>query len=343
MPFYQLLMSINKISPKFILYYIMSIIVAERNDSNIIQASNNGQGNITMNQHGYLNVELKSINGESIDTGSGVNSDGTQRICIANDDTQLTNMQKYIVDGRMNPNCRYKFCGGFLNNIGNDDYYALCRDIIIPFIGISPPGFTCEIFANSINDRTTGSGCNSVHLKYIDSNGDVKDDIVNLDNETNEANSDIREIIEFKCKTFGSLGYNDGFITLQFDNGLFNTIIPANFNNSMPFGIEVPQNGHTLLKKITITSVENSNPDIDLEVKILLIEYRGGNVLFTYRTLFLQRCKYLESVTFDLSEIPPIEGSGLSNVNFGIYPIAKAIGSSSTAAQVFLSAINIDQ
>jgi len=323
----------------------MTAIKALRNDNDDLQTYNNGHENVTMNKYGNLNVNVKSIKGSTIDMYSGNSGDGTQRVCIANDDIPFTNVRNYIVDKRINSGYRYKICGGIGIGIDSINYYIFDNYTPTIYTRVSPPIGNVKINSLSVDDTSNGTGCRSVYLKYIDSSKDVKEDIINMQGgPLISLNPEIREIIEFKCKTFGSLNHNDGTITL------YNSVLPSvtinrinlQFNNSLNYGIEIPQDGYTLLKKLTVTSLETVDLTADLEIKILLIERYISTPNYIYRTLLLCRCKYSKTIEIDLSYFPPIYGSQSSISNFAIYPVAKSLGVSTTTTQAFLTAINVD-
>jgi len=325
----------------------MITIKAIRNDVDRPGPQQDVPGLLCMNKYGHLNMNLNKVLDNTIDTNSGIVTPNTQRICIASNNVPIMDIQKKIVDKRIGSTYRYKTCGGISSSIDDDEYCAVENtSVTIHYTLLTPPINQTYIASSNSLDSSSNNGCNSVYLKYIDSNGDVKEDTVDTNgNIPVSIGTNVREIIEFKCSTFGSLGYNVGDITLYDDDILhLSSYIYAQQRDSRLIGIEIPQNGYTLLKSITIASLEQTNTNVDIELKLLLVERHLSIPNYVYRTLLVRRCRYQKSITFDLTGFSPIYGSQSPNINFAIYPVLKAIVDtpSNTTAQVFLDAINVD-
>jgi len=317
----------------------MTTIKAVREDEDTILTSNNELGYLTMNKYGHLNINIKSIDGNSLSMGLDTNDNITQRLCISNDDGPSIDTQNYLTDFRFNSNCRPKMCGG-IGNIAPDEYYiptynsVLRLQVILPLLG--------NIMVNL--DNLSDVVNSSIYFKYIDLNG-IINELTIIPNGLYLINlgSNIREIIEFNF-TSSENDYNQGNIFLTNIDDTIIDVIPPRVSNYVPVRIEVPQNGYTLLKSLTISSLERVDLDVYIDVIIVIQEIYliNGSYSRIYRTIFNQQCRNRESITFDLSEIPPIYGSQSKDSNFAIYSAIKAVGGSSTMIQTHLIAINVD-
>jgi len=324
----------------------MIVIKATRSDNNKLQTLVNDLGYVTMNKYGHLYCDIESINNNSVTVNSGYKDNSTKRVCLATDDVLFTDIPKYIIDKRINSTYRYKTCGGF-STINSTDYCAVGANVnLLSYTTLSPSFGTLSCVSTDTSDSSSGSGCTSVRLKYINSLGEQKEDTVSTTGTTPfNIGTNVREIIDFKCLTFGSNPpENHGDISLTNSDGKNVARIKTSFNNSLFFGIEIPINGYTLLRTLTVSSVENTNANVNVEIKLVIVEKRLTSPNYVYRFVFSQRCQFQKSITFDLSNFAPIYGLKDSNINFAIYPVFKSINDSNynTSINAFLSAINVN-
>lgn len=73
-----------------------AILRALRTDTNTTRVNDNEYDNIVLNQYGHIKIDSNQIKSVDIDVNSGNLSNGTQRVSIATDDVNISQMQSDI-------------------------------------------------------------------------------------------------------------------------------------------------------------------------------------------------------------------------------------------------------
>jgi hypothetical protein len=270
--------------------------------------------------------------------------------------TNLDNTNIYLIDGRLNMNYRYKNIHGVNNDIVTSDYQFsvnLQDSTTYTIDDCSPPiGDVSYVYSTSVNDDLIGIGARIIYLKYIDKNGDTKEEDLEMDGVThvNLAYDNLRELLEFYVKTWGgnlltqSALINAGTIYLceNVSDKIISAILPGK-NTHQPIQIQVPNNGVTLLKNLELYNQESNNfSHIDFRLYKVGRYLDSGDYNFDIQIIYSLRCRYQSDIIIDLSFLPPIYGYTTITSNMCIVPMLIGTNESSfsTYGSINLSAIN---
>ncbi len=251
---------------------------------------------------GSSTSDITHLGGNAISTDTGTYSNGTMRVTVAQNDP--------IVDKRNNTFYTYGMLGGNSREIVNSAY--------IPFAAASnslpstdpdsfkPPFDDLHIVAaDNTHDASAGDSARSVLLEYYDIGNSFQSLTEDLGDNTTITG--VRRIVTFKVVSWGTNKYNYSDILLS-DTGDTDliAIIPGFYNVSPRFQQEIPLNGKIWLDQLEVASMEDTNVDQNVKIRVIARTYDGTDIFD--QILFAAGVPYQQVQKYDLSFLPPISG-----------------------------------
>lgn len=317
-----------------------------------------------------IEMDVTAINGNLVDAGSGIKSTGSQRVTIANDDTNLKAISNFLCDFRyfpLNTTPEYsKFTkvqakinpvvfpyptSGFatiMNNTGvSQPTMTMVTDSIVTlpnspiYITVFPAGSinyslpfdTSRIGCMSANDATAGSYARQVNLVYRDNNDVLQNVTHNLSNTGTTYN--IRRLINFEVVSWGgTANFNEDTIYLQQStNSRYMAWIHPHCNQSHFTHISIPYLGFVAMDNIIINQVSSGQATLRI---LLWKQTSTSNYVFS--TVFEKSLNGVVWFNFDLSYLPIIYGPTSLTENWGLVIVSFSSGASVASMSAELNA-----
>jgi hypothetical protein len=280
-------------------------------------------------------TDIMFLNNTPIAIDQGTHDGGTLRVVLASNDPSI--------DPRNNTYFTYNVMGGNSRQIVNSAY--------IPFAAATNnlPSTNPDTFkpsfddlhivpADAMHDDQAGDSARSVLFEYYDSTNTLQSATELLGADTTFVG--VRRVVTFKVVTWGAANkynYSDILLMNLADSDLI-AIIPGLYNISPKFQQEVPLNGRLWLDSLELTSMEDTNADQNVKIRIIARTYDGTN---NYdEILFASGVPYQQTHRWDLRNLPYISGPtayGLSNISVMLVGAEEGGAGATTKASGHLS------